>query len=453
MEKRSQPTRFPDPDTLTFYFDFNMNYFKQIYYEMKHQKMMTWVSVSGTALAIFLVMALVMSEQVNTVDVAPETDRSRIMEGKGIHVQTDGGRDGSGFGLAYDAIQKLYGNLDGVECLSHIYEFSSAKAVGLPGQETITMLPIIADADYFKVYDFKFIDGRPFEKAEEGGSEKLVVLTRSAARAIFGEEKVAGREIEENFYPIRVVGVVEDVNPLLGSYANYYKLYDPKSIKDNDPFFGESHVVLKLKPGVDPEHVKSQVEKRYDLLQAEASKYNQKVIYHGQPYTMAEVGLGGFGSNNGPDMEGHRKMNWVIYTVLILLPAINLSSMTRGRLRHRVSEIGVRRAFGARRNSIIRQIFGENLIITLLGGLIGFVLSLIFLVLASHLFFNFSGELDPSSLTVVNARPDLSMLFRWDNFLWALLFCFILNILSATVPAWRASKVEPAVAIASSHQA
>ena len=41
-----------------------MNYIKQIYFEMKHHKMMTWVSVSGTALAIFLVMIFVMSEQV-----------------------------------------------------------------------------------------------------------------------------------------------------------------------------------------------------------------------------------------------------------------------------------------------------------------------------------------------------------------------------------------------------
>lgn len=57
-----------------------------------------------------------------------------------------------------------------------------------------------------------------------------------------------------------------------------------------------------------------------------------------------------------------------------------------------------------------------------------------------------SGALE-QSLEVVNARPDLGMLFRWKNFFWALLFCFVLNVLSATVPAWRASKVEPAEAL------
>lgn len=51
-----------------------MNYFRQVYYEMKHQKMMTWVSISGTALAIFLVMTFFMTENVKMVEMSPETN-------------------------------------------------------------------------------------------------------------------------------------------------------------------------------------------------------------------------------------------------------------------------------------------------------------------------------------------------------------------------------------------
>ena len=81
-------------------------------------------------------------------------------------------------------------------------------------------------------------------------------------------------------------------------------------------------------------------------------------------------------------------MMMIFYCVLIILPAINLSSMTRSRLRHRVAEIGVRRAFGAKRISIVGQMFGENLIITFIGGAIGLILSVAFIVLVSHLFFS-----------------------------------------------------------------
>ena len=147
-------------------------------------------------------------------------------------------------------------------------------------------------------------------------------------------------------------------------------------------------MTLLMKPGVSAESVKAQVEKRYEMLQSDLSKDNKRVVYHGQPYTTEEVGEGGYGSNNGPDIEQSRLLDYIVYGIIILLPAINLSSMTRSRLRHRVSEIGVRRAFGAKRSAIIRQILGENLIITMVGGLIGMVVSIIFMYLMFDVFFN-----------------------------------------------------------------
>ena len=424
-----------------------MNYFRQIYYEMKHQRMMTWVSISGTALAIFLVMAFVMVDQLNSVEVAPESNRSRILIASGFHVKNQKGMDSSTSGLNLDIARRLYENLEGVEVLSYINAFNDNCDVNIPGQEIFTMAPKNVDNEFWNIYDFTFIDGRPFDEAEVKSDAKLVVLTKSAARSLFGEEKVAGREIEVDAYPFRIVGVVEDVNPLLtSSFANFYKLCNIAGIKNDDPHFGSANVVMLLKEGVSPESVKTQVENRYNMIQSEFSKEGYEAVYHGQPYTSEEVGIGGYGSNNGPDLDSHNRVQWIIYSILILLPAINLSSMTRGRLRHRVAEIGVRRAFGAKRNSIIRQIFGENLIITFFVCMLGLLFSIIFVWLASNMIFSMSGELE-QSLETVNARPDLGMLFRWGNFLWALLFCFILNVLSATLPAWRASKVEPAEAL------
>lgn len=120
--------------------------------------------------------------------------------------------------------------------------------------------------------------------------------------------------------------------------------------------------------------------------------------------------------------------------------------MTRSRLRHRVSEIGVRRAYGASRLSIVNQILGENFIITTAGGFIGLLLSFVFMLTLNNLFFPTDTMLD----SVPDANPTLEMLFTWNVFLVALVFCFVLNLLSAFVPAWRASRVEPAVAIARS---
>ncbi len=428
-----------------------MNYLKQIYYEMRHHKMMTWVSISGTALAIFLVMTFIMAERINTVDMAPESNRSRIMTGINMHVEsTTNNFLGSTWGINPEIVKRLYGGLDGVETVSYIEAWPNVNDVNLKNEESISCETLAVDENFWKVYDFRFIDGRPFDEAERKAEVKSVVITRSTARKLFGEEKVAGREIEIGMRPYTVIGVVEDVSPLLGNtYAKIYRIYNIDSDTGNDgsQWFGNSSARLLLKEGKNPQEVKHQVEERYRQLSAEAAKNNERLVYHNQPYTAEDNAAGSQGSNNSPQTERHRRIQWVIYAILILVPAINLSSMTRSRLRHRVAEIGVRRAFGAKRVDIIAQLFGENLIITLIGGCIGLALSILFLLYASTFLFSYTSLFD--SLEILDTTPDLKMVFSWGNFFIAFGICLVLNIISATVPAWRASLVDPATALSS----
>lgn len=419
---------------------------------MRHQKMMTWVSIIGTALAIFLVMALFMTEQVKTIEMPPESNRGRIFIGENMHVKSlDDKYNDSSACVSYEYAQKIYSGLDGVERISYISSDFGSSDVNVKGGEMMSAYCGGVDDEFWKIYDFTFIDGRPFDKAEYEATANKIVITRSIARRLFGEDKVAGREVYIDCMPYDVVGVVEDVNPLFqNTYAQVYTIYGKgKNMVDRDPWFGNARAVLLAKEGVSQKDLRKQVKKRYADLKREMEKDGNNLIYHDQPYCSAEVVLG-YGSNTSPELDTHNRIYYVIYIVLLLLPAINLSSMTRSRLRHRVTEIGVRRAFGAKKTDIISQVFGENLIITIAGGVIGLVFSILFVWLASSMFFNLSGNLDPSSLDMVNARPSLGMLFTWNNFFMALVFCFILNVLCAMVPAWKASKIAPAVAIAKS---
>lgn len=115
-----------------------MNYFKQIYYEMKHQRMMTWVSISGTALAIFLVMAFIMADRINTVEVAPESNRARILQATGLHIIEEK-NEGSTWGLNYKLLDRLYGNLDGIEMVCYQYAFDEPSDVNVKNGEILSM--------------------------------------------------------------------------------------------------------------------------------------------------------------------------------------------------------------------------------------------------------------------------------------------------------------------------
>lgn len=381
------------------------------------------------------------------VEAAPESNRSRMLYGGGLDVH--GERWSQSGGMSYPLSERLYGNLDGIEKIARSSAWDNSYSVGLKGKVSNPMSGIKVDADYWKMYDFKFISGKPFDKASIDAGEKVVVLTRSEARKIFGKEDVAGEEVNIDAVPYRVSGVIEDVNPIMkATFSNIYVPFEPATFTNTEDFGGVL-VHLLMKPGVKEEDIKVLVEKRFSQLNTEKAKVNEEVIYHNDPHNAEIYAKKGVISNSTPDLTSEHRGNYILYLLLILLPAINLSCMMRGRLRHRVSEIGVRRAYGAKRSSIIWQILGENLIVTLIGGIIGFALSLLFIYFAADYFFSMSSA-DSSALEYAAKNPSLSMLFTWTNFFIALAVCFVLNLLSAFLPAWKASRVEPAVAIAKS---
>ena len=62
--------------------------------------------------------------------------------------------------------------------------------------------------------------------------------------------------------------------------------------------------------------------------------------------------------------------------LFVLLPTVNLVNINVSRIMERASEIGVRKAFGASARTLVGQFIVENVLLTLIGGLIGLVLSL-----------------------------------------------------------------------------
>ena len=428
-----------------------MNYIKQILYELKNQKLMTWVSISGTALSIFLIMALFMADRLKHLEISPMSERGRIMTGQGIDFSEDKGNSASGMGIDYNLAMNLYSNLDGVERTSFVKTIGGKWDVENQGGESVSSEMMGVDNEYWKIYDYKFISGKPFEKEEIDAELKLAVITQSLARKIYKDIDVEGREIYINNVPFIVKGVVDDSYPLLqDANIDVFLVFTPEKVKSYyEGIFGNTNVRLLLDKGVDPKYIKDQVAKRYEDLNRINQKEGKVFKYHDQPYTSTDLVSGSFGSNTNPPVKSYKIERALYYTFLLLLPAINLSSMTRSRLRNRVSEIGVRRAFGAKKKNIIGQIFTENFLMSVLGGIIGLVFSLLFLLFMSEYFIT-KEDIMSDSLVKISVTPVIWQIFDWVSFFIAIGACFVLNVLSATLPAWRASSVQPAQAIAKS---
>lgn len=419
-----------------------INIFRQAWAQLKAQKMLGIISIVGTALAIFLIMVVVMLQQVKVVPFAPESNRDRLLHASMASIKTVDGADNyfeSNGPLSYESARKLFYALETPEAVS-IYEPGTSTApVSLPASQAVSVDIRNTDDNFWKVFDFSFVSGKPYDKAAFDSGLAEAVICESVARRLFGSVDVAGKEILINYVPYTVAGVVKDVSTLAGhAYASVWVPFTSTNMVNwtwNYDIMGSLGVTILARNRDDFDRIRHEYEENVRQLNKEIESTGWEMITRNRPYDQEKEACGAW-ANIEPDVEGARRMRWIIFAILLIVPAVNLSSMSESRLRRRVEEIGVRRAFGCRRSELFAGIVGENLVTTLIAGMLGWIMSVIFAWLFSSFLFT-----APYSTVSVMPKVDITMLVQPSTFLWAILFCFVLNLLSTGLPAWRASRI------------
>lgn len=264
------------------------------------------------------------------------------------------------------------------------------------------------------------------------------MIDTNVARTLFGTEQAEGKVFQINGGDYSVVGVVRPVSPIADRAYAHVWINTQSTDKPSSTWseIGGSYTVTMLVPdGKTAGEVKADFNRHFEAYNSGLGKSGWTIINRNRPYTQEQLAVSDF-ANVEPDLETYRKTGYTIYAILLLVPAINLAGMTHSRMRRRVGEIAVRRSFGATRFRIFSDIITENMLITLAGGLIGLLLSLVAAFGFGNVLFamNYNYSLSP-----VSVNP--SMLLQWSTFGWALLFCFILNLLSAGLPAIQMSRI------------
>lgn len=414
---------------------------------MRHQPVIAWVTFLATALSIFLIIVVLLTQRVQTVPFQPESCRDRLLLGLYLHVEsTNNANINSSGGLSYHSAKTLYDGLDGVEHTSYFTSWKEENEVSAPDGDAYTVSTCWADATFFDVFDHELVEGRIYTPEEADAKMPLAVITESVARKTLGEAPWCGRDIIIEHKLYTVTGVVRDHSALATNASGDVFLPMGSSYTNGEwgGYMGKVSVAMVVKDGVDFDHVRDQVRGRYAVLDAEIAADSLRTIYHGAPFDQeTKANAVAFGSNTTPDTTSAPRMRFIIYTILLLVPAINLSSMLHSRMRRRVNEIGVRRAFGCTRSRIIIDIITENLIVTLAGGAVGVALGIVFAGCYSGLYENMKNFGDFNH----NLTPAMSALLNWGTIFISLGICFILNLLSASIPAWQASRLNPVQAL------
>lgn len=420
---------------------------------LRQQPVLSAVTIIGTALSIFLIMIVVMMQQIKVTPIAPEVNRDRVLHAKfGSITNKDWGEENSSNGAwSEKSVKDIFYRMKTPEAVTAYTVTSVPAVVSLPGQPALNADLRYTDAAYWKVLDFTFIDGKPFTQSDFDSAIRVAVICKSLSKQLFGSTEATGRDFLINHVPYRVTGVVNDVSTI--AETAYAQAWIPFSSSDlirsaswGGDYMGPLSVTMLARSRDDFQAIRQEYDRLFHEEELKAADIGWQFISRNRPYDQEKAMAGSADSSNEPDMAKVHRQRLIIYAILLLVPAINISSMTHSRLRQRASEIGVRRAFGAKRLTIMRDILAENTVITLIAGLLGLILSIIVAVTAQTILFR-----QEFSNTLADPQIDISMLIHWSTFGLTLLFCFLLNLLSSGIPAWKASRESIDSALSGKH--
>ena len=281
------------------------------------------------------------------------------------------------------------------------------------------------DETFWNIFNFKFIEGRPFDRSEVDQQAQVTVIAQKLAKSYFGQESgVLDKYVIIDNKQFKVIGVVEDATSSPDPIVVDMFIPYTHQLTSTDPYFGGYSMVLLSKGNL--EKTKEEVVFNAGNISLDRQEeYNEIII---KPVTYREL----FAQNLMYDEDPAKSLRFVSYLLIglislfILLPALNLINLNVSRIMDRSSEIGVRKAFGATNTEILSQFVFENVIQTLIGGFIGFVFAFIAIY-----FINESKVLE----TIV-----LKMDFLF--FIYSLLICLFFGVVSGLLPALKMSKLQ-----------
>jgi len=418
-------------------------YFKQAWNMLKQERLFSSIHIIGTGLSITIVMILSIVYYIKIANIYPETNRDRTLYIQYVNeegIKESYYRSGN---ISVKLIEDCFNSMDGIEAISlmeknwdeeHYIQLTSNK-------EQLPVTIKFIDVDFWTVNPFKFIEGKQFSDSDFESGILTAVISSSTAKRIFGRTNVVGEYVSLDFKQYRICGVVKDASFVTNrTYANLWIPYTTRKYYLNHEgqtgYSGPMEATILASTHKDIESIKQRAvtwNERYN-------RSNDEVILklNGQPdkhwqYTFR------FFSNVIPDFRKILIGYSLIFLILLLVPAISLSGMTDSRMERRLGEMGIRRAFGAPSRQLIGQIISENLVFTILGGAAGLLFSYLLILLCADWIMTIGQIYMDLPLEGTKLLFTPSMLINIPVFLIALSVCFILNLMTALIPAWRAS--------------
>ena len=394
------------------------------------RKFFTFISLFGISftLLVLTVVAALFDHSLGPNAEEPRQDRTLYVERAVMYGPNSTWSSSGGFKL-FDRYAR---NLPGVERLS-VYENSHTVHSYLDGRKVSSKLKR-TDDEYWRILDFRFLEGGPYGTADVAEARFVAVINRTTRQRIFDGRDAVGQTLEADGQRFRVIGVVEDVSEMRGTLSA--DMWVPYTTAKTDAYkrelMGSWNAMALAKDKAAMAGIHDEFNSR--LLRVELPQEGYQALV--APF---ETKFAGFArlmptaDRKSPESQVWRMVALLIGLALlfILIPTVNLVNINISRIMERASEIGVRKAFGAPARTLVGQFLVENILLTLIGGTLGFVLSILVLRGITQ-----SGLFSYAHFTV-NLRV----------FAYGMALATLFGLISGVYPAWRMSRLNPVQAL------
>jgi putative ABC transport system permease protein len=403
------------------------NYFKIALKVILRRKFFTFISLF--AISFTLVVLMVASAMLDHVlaPMPPENkqDRTLILQ----QAEMRGPENDMTSNPGYKLLDTYMRTLPGVELTSIFSEQSIVSSY----KDGYDLKPYLkrTDGEFWKILEFTFLEGGPFTNNDDRNADFVAVINKATKEKIFGDSPAVGKYIEADRQNFRVIGVVADV-PIFRKIP-FADIWVPLGTTPDQEYkkelLGDYKGLILARDAGDFPRIKAEFASRMKKVELPSSDFNTMKC---EPGTMFDdVALEIFGNRGG-----HERFILMIAMFLgaflfMLLPTINLVNINISRIIERASEIGVRKSFGASSATLIGQFLVENILITAIGGIIGFVISYVILQILTN------------SGLIAYAQFHLNVRIFFYAFISILSF----GLLSGVYPAWKMARMHPVNAL------
>ena len=404
------------------------NSFKMAMQELRVNKLRTFLSLFGITIGIFCIIGVLAT--VDSLERKVQNDLGKLGSNS-IYIDkweyAGGGPDYPWWKYVKRPVPK-YEEMQFIKAKSFLtaniaFVAKKSGTASTPNASLSGITFIGASEDFSKIQALEIAVGRYINDAEFIRGTPTIVIGDEVATQLFGNaQKAEGKEIACNGKKMTIVGILKKQgqsfanvfdfdNSLLAAYRYFASIYNPNNSNPVIMAQGNAGVNTKLLQE-ELRGVMRQI-RRISPTGEENFSLNDINFFAEQTKTFfSSVTIGG----------------WAIAGLSLIVGAFGVANIMFVTVRERTSQIGLKKAIGAKNRTILTEFLLESAFLCIVGGLIGLLLVWLLTKLL--------GNVMPFPIYIA---PNIIIL--------ALSICVGLGILSGIIPASIAAKMNPVVAI------